>query len=98
MKLKIVKIEFCVELDVTNIEFHACFAVVAGANVTFLIKNSMSNSVLEKMSFVQFFFKVKLGIIGIKFFANLKKKIIIKSCKKNETNILVSFVLLERAV
>ena len=57
LKLKIVKIEFCVELDVTNIEFHACFAVVAGANVTFLIKNSMSNSVLEKMSFVQFFLK-----------------------------------------
>ena len=38
MEPDIVKIKFCVELDITNIEFYACFAIVAGANVAFLNK------------------------------------------------------------
>ena len=53
------KIEFGVEFNITNIEFHVYIAMVAGNCVAFLIKNAMW----------------KLGIISIEFFANFFFKI-----------------------
>ena len=32
------EIEFCLQLDISNIEFHVCFAMIVGANMAILNK------------------------------------------------------------
>ena len=56
------KIEFFVELNITNIEFHVCFAMVAGADVAFMNKNCHVKLDIKKIIFytIFFFFQVEL--------------------------------------
>ena len=50
------KIDFCVELGTTNIEFHECFIMMAGVDMTFVNKKCHA-----ELNFIIFFFKVELA-------------------------------------
>ena len=51
------------KLDIIKIKFHVLCAMVDVANATF-----PKNSFLEKLSSVQFLFKIQLDICNLKFF------------------------------
>lgn len=97
------KIKFCVELDITNIKFHACFAMIVGFDVTFPNKNCHMKLEIRKIELCTFF-EVKLALIRVSSLQFKKRKEnkvkldIRFYVNKNETNIQVSFVLLERAM